>query len=167
MTFGTFFLPGPTEVRPEVLQAMLRPMIPHRGEAFEQLAANLQTGLRAVFGTARPVFIGACSATGFMEAGVRCARPGRILALVNGAFSGRYARIAAACGREVDRFDVEWGETHAVAEVDSRLARREHAAMTVVHSETSTGALNDVRALRDVAERHGVPCLVDSVSGIG
>jgi aspartate aminotransferase-like enzyme len=167
MTFGTFFLPGPTEVRPAVLEAMLRPMIPHRGEAFERLAANLQSGLRAVFGTTRPVFIGACSATGFMEAGVRCAKPGRILALVNGAFSGRYARIAAACGREVDRFDVEWGETHDAGEVEARLTTREYSAMTVVHSETSTGALNDVRALRDVAERHGVQCLVDSVSGVG
>lgn len=167
MTFGTFFLPGPTEVRPEILQAMMRPMIPHRGAAFETLAENLQTGLRAVFGTSRPVFVGACSATGFMEAGVRCARPGPILALVNGAFSGRYARIAAACGREVDRYDVEWGETHDAAEVDARLAKREYSAMTLVHSETSTGALNDVVALRAVARRLGVQCLVDSVSGIG
>ena len=94
-------------------------------------------------------------------------RPGPVLALVNGAFSGRYARIASACGREVDRYDVEWGEVHDVAEVDARLKKRNYAALTVVHSETSTGALNDVRAMCDVAHRRGVPCLVDSVSGIG
>jgi aspartate aminotransferase-like enzyme len=167
MSFGTFFVPGPIEVRPDVLHAMTRPVIAHRGHAFETLAANLQTGLRAAFGTVRPVLIGTCSATGFMEMGVRCARPGPVLALVNGAFSGRYARIAAACGREVDRYDVEWGEVHDVTELATRLTRREYSAMTVVHSETSTGALNDVRALCAVARERGVACLVDSVSGIG
>ena len=44
--FGTFFLPGPTEVRDEVLAAMVRPMIPHRGAEFEDLFERLQQGLR-------------------------------------------------------------------------------------------------------------------------
>lgn len=167
MTLGTFFVPGPTEVRPEVLQAMVRPMISHRGAAFDLLAANVQRGLRTVFRTARPVFVGTCSASGFMEAGIRSAPAGRVLALVNGAFSGRYARIAAACGRDVDRYDVEWGTTHDVGELSARLASAEYAVVTLTHSETSTGALNDVRELSDVARRAGVMCLVDSVSGVG
>ena len=87
--FGTFFLPGPTEVRREVLEAMMRPMIPHRSTAFEELFARLQTGLQAVFRTRRPVFVLASSGTGMMEAAVRCAAPGKFLCLVNGAFSER------------------------------------------------------------------------------
>ena len=63
--FGTFFLPGPTEVHPEVLEAMVRPMIPHRGEAMTRLMETLQPGLRALFGTERPVYLAACSATGW------------------------------------------------------------------------------------------------------
>ena len=62
--FGTFFLPGPTEVRPEVLQAMLQPMLPHRGAAFEALFARIQQGLRPVFRTKRPVYVSSSSATG-------------------------------------------------------------------------------------------------------
>jgi aspartate aminotransferase-like enzyme len=54
-SFGTFFLPGPTEVRPEVLAAMTRPMIGHRGAAFEEMYARIQSGLRVVFRTKRPV----------------------------------------------------------------------------------------------------------------
>ena len=73
-TFGTFFLPGPTEVRPEVLEAMTRPMIPHRGKEFEAMFARIQDGLRAVFRTRRPVYVSSSSATGLMEAGIRCAR---------------------------------------------------------------------------------------------
>ena len=76
--FGTFFLPGPTEVRREVLTAMLQPMLPHRGAAFEALYARLQNGLRPIFRTKRPVYIATSSATGLMEAAIRCApRPGR------------------------------------------------------------------------------------------
>lgn len=166
-TFGTFFLPGPTEVRPEILHAMTRPMISHRGADFEALFARIQDGLRPVFRTRHPVLIGTCSATGLMEAGVRCAPAGRVLALVNGAFSDRFARIAEACGRAVERYEVAWGAVHDAAEVRRRLGDGGFAALTVVHSETSTGALNDVRAIAAAARAGGAVPLIDSVSGLG
>lgn len=165
--FGTFFVPGPTEVRSAVLEAMTKPMIPHRSAEFEVLFARLQSGLGTVFGTQRPAYIVAASATGFMESAVRCSPPGRILCLVNGAFSERFARIAEACGREVDRFEVPWGDIHDPGMLDDRLARRDYRAITVAHSETSTGALNPVRTLSDVAHQRSVLCLIDSVSGLG
>lgn len=166
-TFGTFFLPGPTEVRDEVMAAMMQPMIPHRGSAFEQLFERLQRGLRPLFKTERPVYISSSSATGMMEAGIRCAPPGRILSLVNGAFSERFAHIASMCDRDVDRYEVAWGQVHTIPQLEERLSMRRYVAITVVHSETSTGALNDVRAISDCAHRHGAVCLVDSVSGLG
>jgi aspartate aminotransferase-like enzyme len=163
--FGTFFLPGPTEVRREVLAAMMKPMIPHRSAEFEQLFARLQPGLQGVFKTKRPVFIAPASGTGMMEAGVRCTEPGRILSLVNGAFSERFAHIAEMCGREVDRYGVAWGEAHDPGQLENYLTAKPYRAITVVHSETSTGALNDIRQISDCAHRLGVRCLVDSVSG--
>lgn len=166
-TFGTFFLPGPTEVREEIMMAMLQPMIPHRGPEFEKLFERLQQGLRPVFKTERPVYISSSSATGMMEAAIRCAPSGRILCLVNGAFSERFAHIASMCARDVDRYEVAWGQVHAIPQLDERLSMRKYTAMTVVHSETSTGALNDVHAISDCAHRHGVTCLIDSVSGLG
>jgi aspartate aminotransferase-like enzyme len=166
-TFGTFFLPGPTEVRDEVMAAMMQPMIPHRGSAFEQLFERLQRGLRPLFKTDRPVYVNSSSATGMMEAGIRCAPPGRILSLVNGAFSERFAHIASMCARDVDRYEVAWGQIHTIPQLDERLSMRKYVAITVAHSETSTGALNDVRAISDCAHRHGAVCLVDSVSGLG
>jgi len=166
-TFGTFFLPGPTEVRQEILTAMTQPMIPHRGSAFEQLFERLQHGLRPLFMTERPVYISSSSATGMMESAIRCAPAGRILSLVNGAFSERFAHIASMCARDVDRYEVAWGQIHTIPQLDERLSMRKYTAITVVHSETSTGALNDVRAISDCAHRHGAVCLVDSVSGFG
>jgi len=166
-SFGKFFVPGPTDVRPDVLAAMTQPMIAHRGAEFEAMFARIQGGLRAVFRTQRPVYVSSSSATGLMEAAIRCAAPGRILALVNGGFSERFAKIADMCGRECDRYEVPAGSAHSPGDLRLRLAGKQYAAITVVHSETSTGVLNDVRAISDTAHAHGALCLIDSVSGLG
>lgn len=165
MTFGTFFLPGPTEVRQDVLEAMLKPMMPHRSAEFENLFARLQGGLRDVFLTRRPVYVVASSGTGMMEAAVRALPSGPLLCLVNGAFSERFAHIAEMCGRTVDRYEEPWGSVHSLDKLESFLAKKEYRAITVCHSETSTGALNDVRAISDLAHSKGVLCMIDSVSG--
>ena len=165
---GRFFLPGPTEGRPEVLEAQARPMIAHRGAAFQALMGELQEGLRAVFRTRRPVVVSPSSATGLMEAAIRNSGEGRVLALVNGAFSERFADIAEACGRAVDRVTVSPGEVHDPERVRVELKARAYAAVTMVHSETSTGALNDVAALCGAArEASDALVLVDSVTGVG
>lgn len=164
---GTFFFPGPTEVRPEVLAAMTKPMIPHRGAEFESMFGRLQDSLAVIFGTKRPVYVSSSSATGLMEAAVRCAPPGPILSVVNGAFSTRFANIAVACGRETDVIEVPWGETVEMTQLEDRLRMRRYAAVTVAHSETSTGALTDVRAATRLSREHGAMCLVDSVTGVG
>ncbi|HEU5358043.1 MAG TPA: aminotransferase class V-fold PLP-dependent enzyme [Gemmatimonadales bacterium] len=163
---GRFFLPGPTEVRPEILAALAGPMISHRGAAFERLFAALQAGLGPAFRTTRPVLISSSSATGLMEAGVRSAPAGPILALVNGAFAERFVTVARACGREVEELAADWGRVVPLDAVEARLKRGRFAAVTVVHSETSTGALTDVRAVQELARRYGAVCLVDSVSGV-
>jgi len=165
--FGTFFLPGPTEVRPAVLAAMLRPMIPHRGAEFEALYARCDAGLRRVFRTERPVYLSSSSATGLMEGAVRAAPAGPVLAVVTGAFSERFADIARACGRDVRVLDVPWGRAADPDDLARALAADRFAAVTVVHSETSTGALTDVRAVAAAARAHGAACLVDSVTGVG
>jgi len=163
MAFGRFFLPGPSEVREEVLQAMVRPMIPHRGPDCAELFQSLQPGLRELFGTEREVFIGTCSATAMMEAGVRALPAGRVLALVNGAFSERYAAIAAACGHVVDRMEVPWGQVHDPTAVAERALG--YVGVTVAHSETSTGALQPIAQLAAAVE--DTPMLVDTVSSLG
>jgi aspartate aminotransferase-like enzyme len=86
---------------------------------------------------------------------------------VNGAFSARFAAIASACDRDTDVLDVPFGGVHDLSAIDEALAARTFAAMTVVHSETSTGALTDIAALAGIAHRHGTMILVDSVSGVG
>jgi len=166
-TFGTFFLPGPTEVHPTVLAAMTRPMMSHRSKAFEAMFARIQTGLRDVFKTERPVFVSSSAATGLMEGAMRCAPEGRVLSVVGGAFGERFAQIGRQCGREVDEITVPLGRAADPDDVAARLRDRRYAVVTVVHSESSTGALSDVRAVAAAARAAGATCLIDSVTGIG
>jgi predicted phosphoserine aminotransferase len=166
--FGRFFLPGPTEVHPDVLQAQTRPMMSHRGAESQAFMRSLQAGLEKVFLTSRPVFISTSSATGLMEAAVRNAVTSRMLCLVNGAFSGRFAEIGQACGFEVDEYAVPWGEAHDPEVLAGHLAKGRYDAVTMAHSETSTGVLNDIRALAEVVHGHAdTMVLVDSVTGFG
>jgi len=166
--FGRFFLPGPTEVLPEVLRAQQRAMIGHRGAATEALLGSLDAPLKAVFRTARAVMIGATSATGFMEAAIRNGVRRRVLCLVNGAFSDRFAKIATACGKEVVKAEVPWGEAFEPDHVARLLESSGADAVTVVHSETSTGALSPVGDIAEVVRaRPDVLLLVDAVTSLG
>lgn len=166
---GRFFLPGPTEVHPEVLAAQTGQMIGHRGPHIESLMASIDEGLRPVFRTVRPVIVSTSSASGLMEAAVRNGvLEGRVLSLVNGAFSGRFASIASSCGLDVERWEVDWGTVHSPDELSERLGRGRYEAVTLSQSETSTGALQDLEAIADVVGQHeDTLLLVDSVTGVG
>jgi aspartate aminotransferase-like enzyme len=166
--FGRFFLPGPTEVHPEVLAAMQRPMIGHRSAAMEELLRGMAPRLAALCRTDRPVLVGTTSATGFMEMAVRNGVRRRALSLVNGAFSERFANLVTATGKECVRLEVPLGCAIEPDLLRDALRRTPVDAVTVVHSETSTGVLQDVEALAAVVrEFDDVLLLVDAVTSLG
>src|SRR5260370_19651802 len=164
---GRFFLAGPPDVHPGVLAAMQRPMIGDRSKAMEQLLAGIEPQLGRLFRTARPVLVGTASATGFMELAVRNGVRGRALSLVNGAFSERFAKLVRACGKECVRLDVPLGCAVEPDMLRDALRRTPVDAVTLVHSETSTGVLPDVQALGAVVrEFDDVLLLVDAVTSL-
>src|SRR6266496_1377424 len=166
-SFGKFFLPGPTDVHPDVLEAMIRPMIGHRSSGMEKLLQNVAPKLGLLARTARPVFIGTNSATGFMEMAVRNGVRRRALSLVNGAFSERFAGIVGACGKECIRLDVPLGSAIEPDMLRDALKRTPVDAVTCVHSETSTGVLQHVAGYAEVIkEFDDVLLLVDAVTSM-
>jgi aspartate aminotransferase-like enzyme len=146
---------------------MTRPVMFHRSKEFENMFATIQAGLGELFLTARPVYVMPASGTGAMEAAVRNVAQGKVLSLVNGSFSERFADIAESCGHVVTRLNANPGQTFDLDQVESALSGESFVALTVAHSETSTGVLNPVREIAELARRHGALSLVDSVSGVG
>ena len=166
-SFGRFFLPGPTEVHPDVLAALARPMIAHRGGAMTDLLAGVERPLQSLFRTTGRPVIGTCSATAFMEMAVRSGVRNRVLSLVTGAFGRRFAAIAQACGRDVVTLEVALGRTVEPDMLRDAMIRSDADAVTLVHSETSTGALASLEQLAEVVhEFDDVMLLVDAVTSM-
>ena len=150
------WIPGPTEVRPEILAEMARPMIGHRAPAMTELIASLDPGLKRAFGlwedsTAR-VGVGTHSATAMMEASLHGAGR-RVLAIVGGAFAKRWYTIAQTLGKEVQLFEVEPGKLPD----DMRLADvldkdGPFDAVTLVVNETSTGVCTPIQHVSNVLQ---------------
>jgi len=166
--FGRFFLPGPTEVRPEILEAMVRPVIGHRGKDMEELLSGMDVRLRALFRTDRHVYVSTSSATGFMEAAITNLSRRRMLCLVGGAFGARFHKIADTCGRPADILAAQWGTPHTPEMLDEALTAEPGKYDLVTVSETSTGVLNPVAELAAVVRDHeDVLIAVDGVTSVG
>ncbi len=169
MMFPKLFIPGPTNVREEVLAAQTHPMIGHRTDTFEHLFARVQEKLRRLFFTRYRVYVTASSGTGLQEAAIRNGVRRRVLAMVNGAFSQRWHDVAVGCGKEVVRVDIPWGQAVKPEHVVEAIEKHgPFDAVTIVHNETSTGVMSPVgeiaRAVRRVAPDTFI--FVDAVSSL-
>ena len=165
-----FRLPGPTPLPPQVVRALGREMIPHRGPAFRALYGETLELAREIHRTEGDVLTWAATGSaGWEVAVVNLLSPGDpVLVAVNGDFGERFARVAGRLGTDVRRLDVPWGE--AVLPGPLRLALEEHPdvkAVFLVYNETSTGVTNPLRELAAVVRDHGALVVVDAVSAAG
>ena len=163
-------IPGPTPCPENVLQAMSKQMINHRGKEFGTLIHQVTSRLKEFFQTKGDVFILTSSGTGSMEAAiVNSLSPGdKVLSLSNGVFGDRFATIAERFGAEVTRLTFEWGQAvdpdaaKPTLESDPKIK-----AVLVTHNETSTGVTNDLAAIASVVRQYDKLLLVDAISSLG
>ena len=161
---------GPTPVPPAVSQAMATPMLYHRAPAFVELYERVLGKLPKVFQTGNDVLTFAASGSGAMDsAAANLIRPGtKTLAAAAGKFGERWIELNEAYGAELTRYEPGWGERLDPAEFDRLLSENEGIEVVfATFSETSTGIVNDVQAIAEVANRHGAILAVDAVSGLG
>lgn len=165
------WIPGPTQVRPELLAECARPMIGHRSSGMTRLIERLDPHLQQAFGL-RPdstaqVGVHTVSATGFMEACLLGCGP-RVLCLVSGAFGQRWHEIAERLGKQARALMAPWGECVAPAELRRVLAEEgPFDAVAFISSETSTGTLAPLDAYAAVcSEFPDTLVFVDLVSYI-
>ena len=164
------FIPGPTEVRPKILEAQTRWMIGHRMPEAAELFAAIQEKLRRVFFTTQRVYVTASSGTGWQEASVRNCVQKKVLNCVNGAFADRWRQVTEANGKDNEVLQAAWGEPIRPEAVAERLSAGGFDAVTIVHNETSTGVTSPIEeiaaAVRDLPGGEEIMILVDSVSGL-
>jgi serine---pyruvate transaminase len=161
---------GPTPLPPRVSQVMAEPILYHRAPAFVEVYARCLEGLKQVFQTENDVLCFAASGSGGMEsAAANLVRPGEpVVVATCGKFGERWKDLAEAFGAQVVHHDAGWGNKVDPADLDRILGENPGAKVVfTTFSETSTGVLNDVKALTQVAHEHDALIAVDAVSGIG
>jgi aspartate aminotransferase-like enzyme len=162
------FVPGPTEVRKEILDAQSDWMIGHRSKEFGELNKRVVEKTKQVLGTKNHVMWFTSSGTGTMEGALRNVVTGKILHTVNGAFSDRWFKISKACGKQASSIAVEWGKAIKPEMVDAELAKGGYQALAITENETSTGVRNPIEAIAKLVRTKypDVLILVDAVSGL-
>ena len=162
---------GPTPLPPAVSQVMAEPILYHRAPAFIEIYERVLERLPRVFQTSGDVLCFASTGSGALESAVaNLVRPGEPALVAScGKFGERWAEICEAFGADLHHEAFEWGTKVDPDRVEVALASMEAKPKVVftTQSETSTGVLNDVRALADVARSHGAILCVDAVSGLG
>ena len=146
--------PGPSEVDSRVYRAMSQPVIGHMDPVFLEILGQLQQMLREAFRTRNRVTfpIAGTGSAGMEAALINFLEPGDEAAVVvGGVFAGRMCEIIERCGGKLTRMDTPWGVPADPDRVRQTLRGKKIKLLAVVHSETSTGVLQPLEPLRQIA----------------
>jgi alanine-glyoxylate transaminase / serine-glyoxylate transaminase / serine-pyruvate transaminase len=169
-------MPGPTTVPDEVLRAMHRPAIDIYSGPLLALTDSLLADLRRLFRTRGRAYIYIANGHGAWEAALTnvLSKGDRILVLDSGRFAVSWGDVAKKLGVEVEVLRGDWRRAVRPAEVEARL-RQDKAdkagfkAVLVVHIDTASGVVNDIKAIGAAvrAAGRGALFMVDAVASLG
>lgn len=164
-------LPGPTNVPTRVANAMLRPLINHRGPEFRELHSRIIENAKYVFATKNDLYVLSASGTGGVECAVRniCSPGSKIIVPVNGVFSQRFLEAVNLLGGRGIAIPVEWGDAVTVEQIQESLKKNSPVtAVAIIYNETSTGVTTPcMKEIGELCRRHGALFLVDAISILG
>ncbi len=152
------------------MEAMAQPALGIRDPLFLEIASDIQSGLRAAFGTANTrTFVVPGSGSAAMETAVsNFVEPGMKFAVfANGHFANRISDMGLRQRANVVRFEKPWGTVFTAAEASEFIDRERPDIVGFVQAETSTGAYQPGVAITDAAHRVGALVIGDCVTSLG
>ncbi len=162
--------PGPVSLTPRVRSALAGGDMCHREPEFAAMQLKILERLVSVYPEARANYdamLLAGSGTAAVEAMLASFAPreGRTLVVVNGVYGERMEEMLRRQGKPYTVVAASWESPIDMAAVEKTLAAdRTITHIAAVHHETTTGRLNDVKALADLSRRYGATILLDAVS---
>ncbi|MBD1559835.1 alanine--glyoxylate aminotransferase family protein [Vibrio sp. S9_S30] len=163
--------PGPSDVYPEVLQAISRPTVGHLDPLFIHMMDELKQLLKYAFQTKNEftIAVSAPGSAGMEACFVNLVEPGdKVIVCRNGVFGERMRENVLRCGGDAVVVDDEWGEPVSVQKVQAAFEQHPDAkVLAFVHAETSTGACSDAQALASIAKKYSALTIVDAVTSLG
>lgn len=162
--------PGPTPISEEVLMEHARPLMHHRSPEFSKIFIEVTEKLKKLFKTNSDLFILTSSGTGGMEAGVTnfFSKGEKVLVVSVGNFGERFKKISGKFGLEVISLDYDWGDAANPEDIKKALDDNpDIKGVMVQFSETSTGAINDIKTIGNIVKNYPAILIVDVISGLG
>ena len=163
--------PGPSDVYPQILEALSRATIGHLDPRFVDLMDEVKQLLQYAFQTKNTLTmpISAPGSAGMESVFVNLVEPGdKVIVCQNGVFGGRMQQNVQRCGGQAIMVQDDWGKATDLNKVREALqANPDAKALAFVHAETSTGVLNDAKALCKLAKKFDCLSIVDAVTSLG
>lgn len=163
--------PGPSNVHPRVMKAMLSPVVGHLDPDFVRVMEDIKKLLRIVFQTTNEITfpVSGTGSAGMETAMANLIEDGdEVVVAVNGAFGERLTDTAGRLGAKVHRVEAEWGRIVEVERLEAALrAAHQPKLLAIVHAETSTGVYQPVQELGAIAHRYGALIVLDAVTSLG
>ncbi len=162
--------PGPGNVEPRILEAMLKPMLGHLDPVYLQCLDEIQRLLRLVFETSNRVTF---SISGTGGAGMEACLSNliedgeEVLVCTNGFFGNRAAEIAERCGGQVTKVESEWGHPVDMDKIRDAFRRSKARILVMIHAETSTGMRQPIEQLKSLRDIRDAIFVVDAVTSLG
>ena len=162
------FIPGPVDVREDVLEQLSKPLISHRGKEISTLQNNIISKLKIVMGTKNDIVISSSSGTGSMEMALRSLTLKKALVISNGSFGDRFYEIAKYNHIDADLHRFFDGEAINAEILDKLLETNQYDTITITHNETSTSVMNNLEQLSIIWKKHPeIIVILDTVSSLG
>jgi len=161
--------PGPNEIADRVIRAMLHPAACPVYEEFQELYEQTLDMLAQVFQTTNQVVPIPGSGRSGLESAITSVveRGERTLTVANGQFGDLAMRIANGIGGKAEAFSSPWGAPIDLDASAEKLASGPYKLVTMVHNETSTGAVYQAGEIARLAHQNGALFLLDAVSSLG
>lgn len=162
--------PGPSPVSPRVYEALRKPIVGHMDPYLFEVAAEIRELLQYVFETRNELtLVVSGTGTSGMETAIsNFVEPGtKVAVFVNGYFCERISEMARRQGAEVVRLEKSWGEAFSPDEARDFIRRERPAVVAFVHGETSTGVVQDGKAICEAAHEVDALVIADTVTTLG
>lgn len=166
------FTPGPVNVADNVRAAAVRTDICHREIDFERVLQSIEGQLLDLFEIREHAEYQAVVITGSGTAANEAMLSSvvgdqNILVLSNGEFGERLRAISAIHNEHTSHLEFPWGEPLDLGVIGEYLRHHQVDVIAMVHHETSSGMLNPLEAIGELAWANGSVLLVDCVSSAG
>lgn len=162
--------PGPVQLDSDILLAGARPLSHHRTTDFSPIYTDCVKRLKKIFGTKHHLYLTTSSGTGAMETAIaNLFNEGEtILCVDTGIFGQRFVKIAKSYRLKPVVIKCEDGKQVRIEQIAEALEKHpEIVGVAVTFNETSTGIMNDVKAIGEFLKDKDKLFIIDGISAIG